>query len=63
MINFESKVKGKLFLQVHDSLVCECKNSEADEISEILSTIMKESGGEIKNLEVQVKKSNSLNNV
>ena len=55
-------VKGKLFLQVHDSLVCECSKNDAEKISEILSDIMKASGNEL-NLGVQVKKGSSLSGV
>ena len=51
MINCE----GELFLQVHDSLVCECKESESQEVSQMLREIMKSSGGEITNLEVETK--------
>ena len=63
MINFESQQKGKLFLQVHDSLVCECSESEADEVAEALSEIMISSGGDIKHLEVQIKKGKNLSRV
>ena len=62
MINFADEVKGKLFLQVHDSLVCECSKNDAEKISEILSDIMKASGNEL-NLGVQVKKGSSLSGV
>lgn len=60
MINFADAVKGKLFLQVHDSLVCECPESEADEVMNKLREIMINSGGEIKILEVETKKGKSL---
>ena len=63
MIEFAAHCAGKLFLQVHDSLVCECSRQEADEIAEILSTVMKSSGGEIKHLEVQIKIGESLSDV
>ena len=64
MINFSgSKFSDGLFLQVHDSLVCECREDEAEEISENLSSIMKSSGGEISRLEVQIKIGNALNEV
>ena len=63
MINFAEKVPGKLFLQVHDSLVCECSEGEAEEISRALSEIMKSSGGGITHLEVQIKSGKSLSDV
>jgi len=63
MVNFEKICPGKLFLQVHDSLVCECREDEAKEISENLSSIMKSSGGEISRLEVQIKIGKALNEV
>ena len=59
MITFAEEVKEKLFLQVHDSLVCECPKNDAEKISEILSDIMKASGDEL-NLSVQVKIGSSL---
>ncbi len=62
MINFSHEVKGKLFLQVHDSLVCECSKNDAEKISEILSEIMKSSGGAL-NLGVQVKIGSALSSV
>lgn len=63
MINFAAAFPDKLFLQVHDSLVCECSKQEAEEISHALSEIMKSSGGEINHLEVQIKSGQSLCNV
>ena len=63
MIEFEKKCPGKLFLQVHDSLVCECEKQEADDVAEILSSVMKASGGEITHLEVQIKSGESLSEV
>lgn len=59
MINCE----GELFLQVHDSLVCECKESESQEIAQMLREIMKSSGGEINNLEVETKSGKTLASV
>ena len=59
MINCE----GELFLQVHDSLVCECKESESQEVSQMLREIMKASGGEITNLEVETKCGKTLADV
>ena len=63
MINFAGKYPGKLFLQVHDSLVCECREDEADKISEALREIMTASGGEIEHLEVGIKQGKSLADV
>ncbi|MBQ7154546.1 MAG: DNA polymerase I [Synergistaceae bacterium] len=63
MIEFERAVKGKLFLQVHDSLVCECPEGEADEISQALREIMISAGGEIEHLEVEVKRGKTLADV
>ena len=63
MINFEAKYPGKLFLQVHDSLVCECRESEAEEISGAMREIMRASGGDIDFLEVAVKQGKSLADV
>ena len=63
VINFARKYPGKLFLQVHDSLVCECREGEAEEISEGMREIMKASGGEIEHLEVETKSGKSLADV
>lgn len=63
MIDFEREHKGKLFLQVHDSLVCECPESEADEMSEGLREIMIHAGGEIEHLEVEIKRGKTLSDV
>ena len=63
MINFMNVNRGELFLQVHDSLVCECKPSESNEVSEILCSVMKESGGEISHLETAAKTGKTLANV
>ena len=60
MISFAEKYPDKLFLQVHDSLVCECRESEAEEISGAMSEIMRAAGGEIDFLEVAVKQGTSL---
>ena len=51
---------GELFLQVHDSLVCECPENEAKDASESLREIMIASGGEVEHLEVGVKMGVSL---
>ena len=63
MINFESSCSGKLFLQVHDSLVCECPESESQSISELMSEIMIASGEKVKHLEVVTKTGRTLADV
>ena len=63
MIEFAKVQKGKLFLQVHDSLVCECKESESAEIAEALREIMTASGGEIRILEVETQQGKTLADV
>ena len=63
MVGFEKNCPGKLFLQVHDSLVCECPKDEVFETAMILSSVMKLSGGEISHLEVQIKTGKALNEV
>ena len=63
MISVDREMKGKMFLQVHDSIVCECAESEADEVSEKLREIMRYSGGDINTLEVEVKRGKSLADV
>ena len=63
MIEVEREMHGKMFLQVHDSIVCECPENEADEVSEKLREIMRSSGGEINTLEVEVKQGKSLADV
>ena len=60
MIGVDREMNGKMFLQVHDSIVCECSENEADEVSEKLREIMRSSGGEINTLEVEVKRGKSL---
>ena len=63
MIEFAKVQKGKLFLQVHDSLVCECKESEAGEVAEALREVMTASGGDIRILEVETKQGKTLADV
>ncbi|MBR0034243.1 MAG: DNA polymerase I, partial [Synergistaceae bacterium] len=63
MIDVDREMKGKMFLQVHDSIVCECAESEADDVSEKLREIMRASGGEINTLEVEIKQGKSLADV
>lgn len=63
MIEYEHKGSGELFLQVHDSLVCECPENEADEVAAALREIMIASGGEVEHLEVELKRGKSLADV
>ena len=62
MINFDraEKASAKMFLQVHDSIVCECSEHDAPEVSRLLAEIMTDSGGEIDYLEVRTKQGKSL---
>ena len=60
MTEYAHNGKGELFLQVHDSLVCECPEGEAAEVSGMLREIMTASGGEVGHLEVGVKVGKSL---
>ena len=63
MIAVERAAPGKMFLQVHDSIVCECREDEAEDVSEMLRDVMKSAGGEIDNLEVEIKRGKSLADV
>lgn len=63
VINFSRYDNAELFLQVHDSLVCECRKDKADDVSLMLCEIMKASGGEITHLEVETKQGKSLADV
>lgn len=63
MINFAASGTAELFLQVHDSLVCECPAHEAEEVSHVLRRIMIDSGGEIPHLEAEAKIGRSLADV
>ena len=63
MVSVERDLPGKMFLQVHDSIVCECSESEADEVAATLQKIMKSSGGEVSNLETEIKRGHTLANV
>ena len=63
MIAVEREMPGRMFLQVHDSIVCECRESEADEVSESLKEIMTASGIEAGRLEVEAKRGKSLADV
>ena len=63
MIAVERALPGKMFLQVHDSIVCECGEGEADEVAHTLQEVMKASGGEVDNLETEIKRGCTLANV
>ncbi len=63
MIDFSNSGNAELFLQVHDSLVCECPAKDAEEVSQNLRNIMIKSGGEISHLEVEVKTGKTLADV
>ncbi|MBR0150353.1 MAG: DNA polymerase I [Synergistaceae bacterium] len=60
MIDFEGSCRAELFLQVHDSLVCECNPNDAQEVSHVMREVMIHAGGEISHLEVEVKTGKSL---
>ena len=60
---FDASGAAELFMQVHDSLVCECPAGQADEVAEILRKVMVESGGEISILKAESKTGRSLANV
>ncbi len=60
MINFERSCSDKLFLQVHDSLVCECSEAESLDISEMMGEIMKGTGEKGERLEVVTKTGRTL---
>ena len=63
MINFHASGTADMFLQVHDSIVCECQESQAEEVSQVLRKVMIESGGKIPHLEAEVKTGKSLADV
>jgi len=55
--------EAELFLQVHDSLVCECPANRAGEVSEILRKVMVDAGGEVSLLKAESKTGRSLASV
>ena len=63
MTEYAHNGKGELFLQVHDSLVCECPQNMADDAAESLREIMTASGGEVEHLEVGLKCGKTLADV
>lgn len=63
MIKVERELPGRMFLQVHDSIVCECRESEADEVGASLREIMIKAGGCVTNLEVEIKGGKTLADV
>ncbi len=59
MLNYSRESEG-LFLQVHDSLVCECPKNKAEHTGNLLASVMKDiRAGDIK-LDVNVKTGNTL---
>ena len=63
MVAVERELAGRMFLQVHDSIVCECSEGEADEVAHTLQAVMKASGGEVDNLETEIKRGCTLADV
>ena len=63
VISFDAAGTAELFLQVHDSLVCECPMSRAGDAAESLCKIMAESGGEISILKAESKTGKTLADV
>ena len=57
---FDASGTAELFLQVHDSLVCECPVNRADEVAETLREIMVKAGGEVSLLKAESKIGESL---
>jgi DNA polymerase-1 len=53
----------RLFLQIHDSLVCECPQERASEVGEALASIMKSAAALAVPLEVELKSGRSLADV
>ena len=60
---FDASGTAELFLQVHDSLVCECPANHADEVAETLREIMVNAGGEVSLLSAESKTGKNLANV
>ncbi len=60
---FDASGTAELFLQVHDSLVCECPANHADEVAETLREIMVKAGGEVSLLSAESKTGKNLANV
>ena len=60
---FCSSGAAELFLQVHDSLVCECPANQAEDVAETLRSVMVKSGGDISILKAESKIGRSLANV
>ena len=64
MVEFARRFAGdgavRLFLQVHDSLVCECPAGRAEEVGTALSEVMKGAGRLSVPLETDLKVGRSL---
>ncbi len=63
LIDFDKVEGAELFLQVHDSLVCECPKNKADEAAEKLCDTMVKAGGEVNLLKAEAKTGISLADV
>ena len=67
MLGFEERFAGdgevRLFLQIHDSLVCECPQKRAGEVGEALAEVMKSAATLAIPLEVELKEGRSLADV
>ena len=60
---FASDGEVRLFLQIHDSLVCECPATRAEEVGETLTEVMKSAASLAVPLEVELKTGRSLADV
>ena len=60
---FAADKEIRLFLQIHDSLVCECPEARAEEIGAVLGRVMKSAASLSIPLEVELKKGRSLADV
>ena len=60
---FAADKEIRLFLQIHDSLICECPEERAEEIGAVLGRVMKSAATLSIPLEVELKKGRSLADV
>jgi DNA polymerase-1 len=67
MLDFDRRFAGdgdvRLFLQIHDSLVCECPEERAAEVGEALASVMRSAAALAVPLEVELKTGRSLADV
>jgi DNA polymerase-1 len=67
MLDFDRRFAAdddvRLFLQIHDSLVCECSQERAAEVGEVLASVMKSAASLSVPLEVELKTGRSLADV